>query len=159
MKKDVFIFIKGIQDLDGEKDTIRILADLNRSFMDPLDPRHAHIREGLGESNQRIVRRATEAVGRGDRVAIGELMTEAQEVFDRFIAPCSPRELGSPRLHQILNDSDIRRVALGGKGVGSQGDGCAQFCVADDASRDELARLIDLKYGYRSFPATIAGDD
>ncbi len=148
-----------IVDLAGEKDTVRILADLNRIFLNSGDSRHVTIREGLGGLNREIVRRARAAVERGDREGIGELMTEAQMVFDRYIAPCSPRELESPRLHRLLNDPDIRQVALGGKGVGSQGDGCAQFCLADDASREELARLIDVKYGYRSFPATIAGDD
>ena len=68
------------------------------------------------------------------------LMTTAQQVFDEFVAPaCS--ELVAPRLHEVLADDAVGELGWGGKGVGSQGDGCAQIVTRGANERDILANV------------------
>jgi len=50
-----------------------------------------------------------------------------------------------PLLHEILSNPNIQELIWGGKGVGSQGDGCAQFVTKGLEERNELMRkLCDL---------------
>ena len=143
-----------IVDLCGTKDTRRILHDLNRCFPDAPGARAASVREALGAVNADVVRRARAAVEKGDGDRLGHLMTEAQEIFDRDLAPVCP-ELRAPRLHQVLAHPDVRRLAFGGKGVGSQGDGCAQLVIRGPDEREELSQILERSLGMPSLPLTI----
>ncbi|MFP3936994.1 MAG: mevalonate kinase [Phycisphaerae bacterium] len=138
-------------DLAGKKDTVRILSDLQSAYHESQQ-----LRSALGAENERIVRAAYRAIGAGDAAAVGGLMTEAQRVFDELVAPHSPDELASPLLHEVLNLPDIQEHIHGGKGVGSQGDGTAQFVAASPEDRDEAMRKITRAYPQmRCFPLTI----
>ena len=138
-------------DLAGAKDTVRILADLQGSYL-----RNKALQRALGEENERLVRRAYEAMGRGDAEALGALMVEAQEVFDRMVAPCSPKQLSSPLLHEVLGLKAISPHIWGGKGVGSQGDGTAQFVARSAADRDQAMKKILAAYPQmQCFPLTV----
>jgi galactokinase len=140
-------------DLAGAKDTVRILADLQGSYL-----RTKALQRALGEENERIVRRAYEAVGRGDAEALGALMTESQEVFDRMVAPCSPKQLASPLLHEVLGMKAIAAHVWGGKGVGSQGDGTAQFVARSAADRDQaMKKILSTHPQMQCFPLTVVG--
>ena len=145
-----------VVDLCGKKDTRRILHDLNRCFPDAPGSRAASVREALGSVNADVVGRARAAVEEGDADRLGHLMTEAQGVFDRDLAPVCP-ELRAPRLHQVLTHPDVRRLTFGGKGVGSQGDGCAQLVIRGPDEREELSQILERSLGMPSFPLTIAG--
>lgn len=70
-------------------------------------------------------------------------MTEAQEVFDKYIAPMCPSQLKSPKLHAVLNDPKIKEMTYGGKGVGSQGDGSIQFLAKDEANQLMLVDYLN----------------
>ena len=70
---------------------------------------------------------AIDALRSGDAQELGALMVEAQAAFDRFAMPACPEELTSPVLHQVLTYGPLQPHIWGGKGVGSQGDGSAQF--------------------------------
>ena len=73
-------------------------------------------------------------------------MTYAQQRFDEFLAPSCPEHLGetgSPKLHQLLSYSPIQPLIFGGKGVGSQGDGTAQFIARDKESQKKLIDLLN----------------
>lgn len=130
-------------DLRRGKDTRRILADLNACFPDTPGALAAGVREALGPRNAGILRRAREAMVAGDAPALGELMGEAQALFDRLVAPAC-RELAAPRLHEVLAHVAVRDLAFGGKGVGSQGDGFAQIVARGPDERARLAaRLTD----------------
>jgi galactokinase len=124
-------------DLAGQKDTIKILADLQGAYLgnEPLQ-------RALGRENERIVRTAYRAITAGDSAHLGQLMTQAQELFDTLVAPHSKDELASPRLHQLLASADIAPHVYGGKGVGSQGDGTAQFVARSLQDRDLAMRKI-----------------
>ncbi len=146
-----------IVDLCSTKNTRRILHDLNRCFPSTAGARAAAVREALGPVNAGVVRRARAAVEKGDAERLGNLMSEAQEIFDRDLAPICP-ELRAPRLHEVLTHPEVRRLTLGGKGVGSQGDGCAQLVTRGPDERENLAQILEQSLGLPSFPLTIRDD-
>lgn len=125
-----------IVDLRHPKDTRRILADLQQAFA-----RGGAIRAALGGENLAVIAAARAALAAGDAAELGGLMSRAQALFDRAVAPES-EELRSPRLHAVLAHPATRALAWGGKGVGSQGDGAAQLVCRGLGERDELARTI-----------------
>jgi UTP-glucose-1-phosphate uridylyltransferase/mevalonate kinase len=139
-------------DLKGKKDTIRILGDLNRAYPFVTDEQSRRVQEYLGPLNTDIVRRATALIEAGDAPALGRLMSEAQQQFDAHLQAASPQELASPRLHQVLADAQVQALTWGGKGVGSQGDGCAQFVTRGPAERERLIAYLRETYGMDGFP-------
>jgi len=147
---DIYMFFV---DLAGQKNTVKILSDLQSAYLSS-----PNLQEGLGPSSEAIVRRAYRALGAGDAERLGRLMAESQVSFDRRIAPGSPEELLSPILHDVLAVADIAPHIYGGKGVGSQGDGTAQFVARGAADRDEAMRKIVEAYPQmQCFPLTILG--
>jgi len=143
-----------VVDLRRGKDTRRILADLNRCFPDASGPLAEGVREGLGRRNAEIAARARGALVDGDAPALGQLMTEAQSVFDRLVAPACP-ELRAPGLHAVLAHAAALDLAWGGKGVGPQGDGCAQLVARGPVERAELARRLEQELDVGCLPLTI----
>ena len=83
-------------------------------------------------------------------------MAESQGVFDTLVAPHSPEELASPLLHQVLSLQAIAGCVYGGKGVGSQGDGTAQFVARSGEDRDAaMAKIVRALPHMQCFPLTI----
>jgi len=148
-----------VVDLRAGKDTRRILSDLNACFPDTPGEVAARVRDALGAPNLERLARARGAVEAGDAPELGALMTEAQEVFDRDVAPACP-ELRSPRLHELLAHPAVAELAHGGKGVGSQGDGCAQLVAKGAEERDRLAALLEASLDVHCLPLTpgVGGD-
>jgi UTP-glucose-1-phosphate uridylyltransferase len=70
-------------------------------------------------------------------------MTEAQVFFDRYAMPACPEELTSPVLHQVLGYEPLKPHILGGKGVGSQGDGSAQFICSTEADQQAVIEILE----------------
>lgn len=141
-------------DLCAEKNTIKILRDLNKGF--PFASNQAEEREhkALGEENQKIIKRAIQYMAKGDDKALGKLMTEAQELFDKNIAPMCPDELTSPKLHSVLKDPKIQNLIYGGKGVGSQGDGSIQFLAKDEQCQKALIEYLK-EQGMKPYKLTL----
>jgi UTP-glucose-1-phosphate uridylyltransferase len=108
----------------------------------------------LGEHNQKIIARAIDYMANGDAEALGKLMVEAQQLFDFNVAPMCPEELTSPKLHEVLNDAVISRLAYGGKGVGSQGDGSVQFLAKDKECQQQIVDYLNSK-GMKAYSLTI----
>jgi len=128
-------------DLAGKKDTVKILADLQNNYLSNEILQHA-----LGKQNERIVRLAYQSILNSDAAELGELMKESQDNFDQFVAPNSPKQLASPLLHKVLNFKGIAEHIYGGKGVGSQGDGTAQFVARTMADRDTAMEKIEAAF-------------
>lgn len=140
-----------IVDLAGQKDTVRILEDLRKDYL-----RSDEIQQALGKENESIVRQACRLLGAGDAQGLGELMRFAQETFDRLVGPHSPEQLASPLLHRLLEDEELSARTYGGKGVGSQGDGTAQFVARSRRDRKEAMDYIHQAYPeMRCFPLDI----
>ena len=143
-----------IANLMASKDTIKILADLNKAYPFAENEAERKVQEALGPDNRRIVTRAGKLLEQGDAAGLGKLMTEAQALFDEKIAPmCS--ELRAPVLHEVLNDPQIRELTFGGKGVGSQGDGSVQFLARDEKTALLLQEYLEKEKGMPSFTLTI----
>ena len=144
-----------IVDLRRGKDTRRILADLNACFPAAPGAIAAGVRDALGAANAELLARARAAVLAGDASALGALMREAQALFDARVAPASPEELAAPRLHAVLAHPLVRELAHGGKGVGSQGDGCAQLVTRGPEERVQLAAALERELDVRCWPLTL----
>ncbi len=140
-----------VADLNGKKDTIKILGDLNRAFPFADDDESMRVQQYLGPINTELVERASTHIAEGDAEALGKLMTEAQRLFDDYLMPACPEELTSPKLHRVLNDPRIQGLTWGGKGVGSQGDGCVQFVTRSVSDRQELVDYLANTYGMKAF--------
>jgi UTP-glucose-1-phosphate uridylyltransferase/mevalonate kinase len=141
-------------DLCASKDTIKILRDLNKGFPFASNEMEEREQRALGEHNQKIIARAIDYMANGDAEALGKLMVEAQQLFDFNVAPMCPEELTSPKLHEVLNDAVISRLAYGGKGVGSQGDGSVQFLAKDKECQQQIVDYLNSK-GMKAYSLTI----
>ena len=140
-------------DLCASKDTIKILADLNKAYPFASNAAEENLHKALGEWNHEIVDRAIKYMAEGDREALGRLMTEAEEMFDRYIAPMSPA-LWAPKLHQVLHDEKIQPLVYGGKGVGSHGDGSVQFLARNAEAQQQLIDYLNAQ-GMKAYPLTL----
>jgi UTP-glucose-1-phosphate uridylyltransferase/mevalonate kinase len=132
-----------IVDLLAQKDTMEILARLNRSFPFANDAIERGVQELLGPINKRIVHQAVEKLQAGDAVSLGTLMVEAQEFFDRYATPACPEELTAPVLHNLLSYEPLKPHIWGCKGVGSQGDGTAQFLTRSQEDQQAVIEIIE----------------
>jgi UTP-glucose-1-phosphate uridylyltransferase/mevalonate kinase len=144
VSQDLFFVIV---DLGASKNTQKILSDLNQGYPVAADTVQQNVQQYLGLINSQITHQAVAALQNGDAEQIGTLMKLAQSEFDQHLLPASPTELQSPTLHHLLNYQPIQPYIWGGKGVGSQGDGTAQFIVKNEACQQQVIEIIE-----RDFP-------
>jgi len=144
-----------IVDLASTKDTREILRSLNGCYPVARGERARAVQAYLGPINAGIVAQARSAMEAGDAEAVGRLMTEAQRAFDAQVAPACPGELAAPVLHRVLASEALRPYALGGKGVGSQGDGAAQLVVRDAVSQGRVIEIVRERLGMLGLGVTI----
>lgn len=140
-------------DLCAAKDTIKILSDLNKSYPFATTEAEENLHKALGEWNHDIVNRAIKYMADGEVEALGKLMTEAEEMFDKYVSPMSSA-LWSPKLHQVLQDPQIAPMVYGGKGVGSHGDGSVQFLARTEADQRQLVAYLESQ-GMRAYSLTL----
>ncbi len=139
-----------IVDLQAKKDTMEILNRLNHCYPFAENDVEKGVQELLGPINKRIVHQAVDALRASDARQLGSLMSEAQVFFDRYATPACPEELTSPTLHRLLEYAPLTPHIFGGKGVGSQGDGTAQFICR---SQDDQQAVIEIIERDLSLPA------
>ena len=132
-----------IVDLQAKKDTMEILNRLNRCYPFAENDVERGVQELLGPVNKRLVLQAMDALQNSDAQRLGSLMTEAQLFFDRYATPACPEELSSPVLHQVLGYEPLKPHILGGKGVGSQGDGTAQFICCTKEDQQAVIQILE----------------
>ena len=132
-----------VVDLHAHKDTMEILARLNRSYPFAETEVERGVQELLGPINKRVVHQAADALQAGDAARLGELMVESQSFFDRYATPACPEELTSPVLHRVLAHEALKPHIWGGKGVGSQGDGTAQFLTRSAEDQQAVIEIIE----------------
>jgi UTP-glucose-1-phosphate uridylyltransferase/mevalonate kinase len=138
--KDLYFVIV---DLQAQKDTMEILARLNRSYPFAEGEIEQGVQDLLGPINKRMVHQAIDALQAGDGERLGELMVESQAFFDRYAQPACPEELTAPVLHKVLTHEALRSHIWGCKGVGSQGDGTAQFLACSEADQQAVIEIIE----------------
>ncbi len=140
LTQDLFFVIV---DLGGHKNTQKILSQLNQCYPYANSKIQQNVQEYLGEINGKIVQEAIQALQWGDAKQLGNLMTQAQSQFDRYVMPACPDELTAPLLHQILHYPPLQPYIWGGKGVGSQGDGTAQFMTKNKIAQKQVIKIIE----------------
>ena len=140
VSKDLYFVIV---DLGAGKDTRLILNRLNHCYPFAEDEMQRNVQKYLGPISTAITHEAYKALHQGDAVKVGELMKKAQAEFDKYVQPACPEQLTAPVLHKVLNYGPIQPYILGGKGVGSQGDGTAQFIVKDQHSQQKAIEIIE----------------
>ena len=140
VSKDLYFVIV---DLDAGKDTRLILNRLNHCYPFAENEMQRNVQKYLGPISTGITHEACDALYQGDAESIGKLMTKAQAEFDKHVQPACPEQLTAPVLHKVLNYGPIQPYILGGKGVGSQGDGTAQFIVKDQDSQQKAIDIIE----------------
>ncbi len=132
-----------IVDLQADKDTREILKQLNRAYPFAENELERGVQDLLGPVNKRVVHEAASALRAGDAKRLGALMTEAQALFDRLARPACPEQLDSPVLHRVLAHEPLRPHVFGGKGVGSQGDGSAQFVARSAEDQRKVVEILE----------------
>lgn len=98
---------------------------------------------------------ARQALSDGDARGVGELMVEAQTIFDRLVAPACPVELAAPKLHRVLEYSPLQELVWGGKGVGSQGDGTARLLTCGSEERLRAQSILKDDLGLECLSLTL----
>ncbi len=144
-----------IVDLKAKKDTVEILKRLSRSYPFAEGERERAVQQLLGPHNRRLVHEATAALRAGDAERLGALMREAQQAFDRDAAPVCPDELRAPVLHRVLAHPSVQPHVWGGKGVGSQGDGAAQFVARSAADQKAAVEMLERELGVSCLTLTL----
>mmetsp|Transcript_13250 Transcript_13250/g.31358 ORF Transcript_13250/g.31358 Transcript_13250/m.31358 type:complete len:368 (+) Transcript_13250:8-1111(+) len=144
------VFHYVIVDLLAKKDTTEILAALRQAYtFSPTsseDPARRLIEEGvvrfLGPTNKRLLLAAREAFLAGDAEKIGAIMKEYQSLFDSQVGPACPNQLTAPVLHKCIEWPSLQPLIWGAKGIGSQGDGAAQFLCRSREAQTEVMRIV-----------------
>lgn len=144
-----------VADLQAHKDTRRILEELNRCYPQAQDALARGVQELLGPRNLELVEQAVGALQAGDARRLGELMRQAQALFDHYAAPACPEELAAPVLHRTLTYPALQAHIWGGKGVGSQGDGAVQFIARSAADQQAVVEILARELGLNAFGLTI----
>src|SRR5512136_1041441 len=144
-----------IVDLNAGKNTMEILKRLNRSYPFAEGPLERGVQELLGPINKRVVGEARAALEAGDAERLGALMGGAQTFFDRYATPMCPEELTAPVLHRVLAHQPLRPHIWGGKGVGSQGDGSAQFIARSAADQQAVVEILERDLGVSGLTLTL----
>ena len=144
-----------IVDLGAHKDTMEILNRLNRCYPFAENEIERGVQELFGPINKRVTQQAVDALSISDGENLGRLMVEAQTFFDRYATPACPEELTAPVLHRVLNHKPLKPHIWGGKGVGSQGDGTAQFITRSQADRQAVIEILERDLGVECLELTL----
>lgn len=145
--------------LRASKDTVAILHGLQAAYPHPDTPEHERLTSALGAENLKELReRVLPAMRSGDAAELGLAMVAAQNRFDAAAGPLCPEQLGeqgSPALHRVLAWPSLQPHILGGKGVGSQGDGTAQLLCRDATAQQMVCALLNSELGLDCVPFTV----
>lgn len=135
-------------DLQAEKSTIEILAGLQAAYPFGQEPMHLRVRHFLGKVNKELVAEAVKVLESDrpqDEVGeeMGRLMVDFQRAFDEHLTDACPSQLTAPVLHRVLNHPALAPHVYGGKGVGSQGDGTAQFLCKSEEDQSRVVEILE----------------
>jgi UTP-glucose-1-phosphate uridylyltransferase/mevalonate kinase len=136
-----FYFV--IVDLQAQKNTLEILNRLNRCYPVAENENESNVQTLLGPTNKRIIHQAIKALEDGKPEDLGPLMIESQKEFDTYASPVCPEELTAPVLHSVINHPSLQKYIYGAKGVGSQGDGTAQFLARSEEDQERIIDIIE----------------
>lgn len=137
-------------DLQGTKDTKKILSDLNAIYPIAKNIKEARLLKSLGEFNKKCVEEAERYLVKGDIKNFASVLKDFQKNFDENIA-CFSTELRAPLLHRLIDFSSSMEGVLVCKGVGSQGDGMAQMLVDGEVELKEIMESLRDELGLEGY--------
>jgi len=152
VKSDVHFIIV---DLHASKDTREILNQLNHCYPFADTDTQREVQKYLGPISRDLTLEAIEALEDGNAEELGRLMTKTQTEFDKHLIPACPSQLTAPVLHKVLSYEPLKKFVYGGKGVGSQGDGTAQFVCRDAESQQKALEIIEKDLSLSGLTLTI----
>lgn len=152
VEKDMYFVLV---DLLSQKDTLEILNRLNRCYPFAENEMERNVQQLLGPINKKIIHRAIDALQRSDAETLGKIMVEAQSYFDRYAMPVCPEELTAPMLHRVLEYEPLKPHIYGCKGVGSQGDGTAQFLCKSAEDQEKVVQILEQELGLPAIKLTL----
>ena len=144
-----------VVDLQAHKDTMEILNRLNRCYPIAENEVELNVQKLLGPINKEIIHQAVGAIEDSDPAKLGQIMVEAQSYFDRYAAPVCQEELTAPVLHKVINHEALRPYIWGSKGVGSQGDGTAQFLAKSAEDQDKIIEILQRDFNMPGLKLTL----
>lgn len=139
-----------IADLNGKKDTKKILSSLHSCFPFPKNKIEEKVRTMLCEDNKKIVDTAIEALDSGDIEKLGKVMTYSQRLIDES-AGLMCDELKSPILHKVMEDENIKEWSYGAKGIGSNGDGSIEILAKNEKCQIKIEKYLKEVYSMDTF--------
>jgi len=131
-----------IADLKGSKDTRKILNSLRSCYPIAKDKEQKAVHSMLGEENVILVNRMQKAIEEGNIKEIGKIFTDSQKLIDKVGIPICD-EYKAPLLHKVIDDSTIKKLSFGARGIGSGGDGSVQILAKDSASQEALLDYLN----------------
>lgn len=134
-------------DLHGDKDTKKILADLNSIYPFPKNDEEKKLISALGYFNKESVINTETNIINGNLTGLGYALKNYQNRFDECVA-CFSCELRAPLLHELIKYACKMEGVLACKGVGAQGDGMAQILVEREDKTEIIAREIRDRFSY-----------
>ena len=144
-----------VADLNGHKDTVKILSDLNKAFPFAESEQDKKVQEALGKDNEAFIKQSCDYLEKGNLEGYGRIMREYQENFDKKVAPSCKDELSALKLHEILKDETLSQWIYGAKGVGSQGDGTVQLLAKNHECQLKIIEYLKKVKKMKGFSLTI----
>jgi len=83
------------------------------------------------------------------------LMDEFQADFDAALIPQCPSQLTAPNLHRVISYAPLRKHVWGAKGIGSQGDGCAQLLCKSLEDMEAAIEMVRSEFDMTCLPLQI----
>ena len=140
-------------DLNGNKNTTKILSDLNKAYVGDKGVLNNSIKQFLNQISNYYVDQVIESLNSNDIKTVGQLLNEYQMLFDEHLTQYCD-ELKAPLLHNFIDCMKHHSDVLACKGVGSQGDGFAQILLTDKNKAREIIQFVNQKYGYQCYLIT-----
>lgn len=147
MRKELFFVLV---DLQGTKDTKKILSDLNAVYLAESHKEDDKLIKSLGEFNKRCVEEAEQYLVGGYTKDFAHVLKNFQENFDENVA-CFSTELQAPRLHKLIDYCSSIEGVLVCKGIGSQGDGMAQILLSCESASEKILENIRDTFGMEGY--------
>ena len=139
-----------IADLNGFKDTKKILSSIHNCFPFPKNKDEELVKQTLCEKNHYLVNEAINAIKNGNLQYLGELLNEAQKNIDSYIGKIC-KEIYGTILHKVMSDTTIKKYSYGSKGTGSNGDGSIIILAKNKISQKNIIKYLEKEYKFKPF--------
>lgn len=137
-------------DLQGTKNTKKILSDLNAEYLIESQKGDGRLIKFFGEFNKKCVEDAERYLMDGNIKEFAEVLKIFQNNFDENVA-CFSTKLRAPKLHRLIDYCNCVEGVLACKGVGSQGDGTAQILSWCDSAAKKIVEEITHTFGMECY--------